>query len=427
MNIKNIKNKSLKDLLEAFLTDSTVYKSLTKLVENMENESDENILEAYKLVKKRRPSSAKLKELIAKHKIKLDMEIKPDRKPITKNPTNKEVNLKEKPKEKEKLEVTIIPFSTGSFHYNLNNEICEFLEGLVVTNTEKTNYTKYAAKILNHNTLEIYDLKWELNVNNTYYKETNNYLLKTVEINPKDNEYLKARKHALYYSNFKYNEEPNKQFLCTPIYDFKPNIKKGILPGINAVDISISLKNINTKINKLKDQAKLNEIFAAEMNLSSKLRCNFNEVIDELTSEFLQNNGCNINGETIINNIKYKPSIYSKETLLKFCEENNLLFTEDALMSLTYLGENEFVKKLTNPSYVKFVPKNFNQTFVMIKLCVELEKTSSIKDTLSLINEEKVLYRIVKKDPSANFYFVYKEEKGIPKDSSNLSRSNLPI
>lgn len=427
MNIENIKNKSLKDLLKISITDSVVYKSLTKLVENMENESNENILEAYKLVKKRRPSSAKLKELIAKHKIKLDMEIKPDRKPITKNPTNKEVNLKEKPKEKEKLEVTIIPFSTGSFHYNLNNEICEFLEGLVVTNTEKTNYTKYAAKILNHNTLEIYDIKWELNVNNTYYKETNNYLLKTVEIDPKDNEYLKARKHALRYSNFKYNEEPNKQFLCTPIYDFKPNIKKGILPGINAVDISISLKNINTKINKLKDQAKLNEIFAVEMNLSSKLRCNFNEVIDELTSEFLQNNGCNINGETIINNIKYKPSIYSKETLLKFCEENNLLFTEDALMSLTYLGENEFVKKLTNPSYVKFVPKNFNQTFVMIKLCVELEKTSSIKDTLSLINEEKVLYRIVKKDPSANFYFVYKEEKGIPKDSSNLSRSNLPI
>lgn len=423
MNIKNIKNKSLKDLLEAFLTDSTVYKSLTKLVENMGNESSENILEAYQMVKKRRPSSTKLKELITKHKLELNTESSPA--------VNKEIKPEEKPEvkqeEKEKPEVTIQPFSTGSFHYNLNNDICEFLEGLVVNNTEKDNYTKYSAKILNHNTLEIYDLYWELNVNNTNYKETNNYLLKTVEINPKDNEYLKARKHALSYSNFKYNEEPNKQFLCTPIYDFKPNIKKGILPGINAVDISVSLKNINTKINKLKDQAKLNEIFAAEMNLSSKLKCNFREVIDELTSEFLQNNGCNINGETIINNIKYKPSIYSKETLLKFCEENNLLFTEDALMSLTYLGESEFIKKLTDTSYVKFVPKDFNQTFVMIKLCVELEKTSAIKDTLSLINEEKVLYRIVKKDPSANFYFVYKEEKGIPKISSNLSRSNLPI
>lgn len=409
MNTKNIKNKSLKDLLEAFINDSVVYKSLTKLVENMENESGENILEAYKIVKKKRPSSTKLKELIVKHKIKLGIETKPDSKPTTKNQTNKEV----------KSEDTIQPFSTGSFHYNLNNEICEFLEGLVATNTEKTNYTKYTAKILNHNTLEIYDLKWELNVNNTYYKETNNYLLKTVEINPEDIEYLKARKYALYHSNFKYNDEPNKQFLCTPISDFKPNIKKGILPGINAVDISISLKNINTKINKLKDQAKLNETFATEMNLSSKLRCNFSEVIDELTSEFLQNNGCNINGETIINNIKYKPSIYSKETLLKFCEENNLLFTEDAIMSLTYFGEEEFVKKLTNVSYVKFVPKDFNQTFVMIKLCVELGKTSAIKDTLSLINEEKVLYRIVKKDPNANFYFVYKEEKGISKIVTN--------
>ena len=57
---------------------------------------------------------------------------------LASNGLKREIKLEEKPEvkpeEKEKPEVAIQPFSTGSFHYNLNNDICEFLEGLVVNN-----------------------------------------------------------------------------------------------------------------------------------------------------------------------------------------------------------------------------------------------------------------------------------------------------
>ena len=215
--------------------------------------------------------------------------------------------------------------------------------------------------------------------------------------------------------------------LVSESIEYQPDLKKGILPDIKAIDNSTTLKNVRAKIDALNTKQKELAKFAEDMDLPN-LKCNFYDIISEIKTDFNVKNNCDIDGYVAIGGQKYKPSIYTKEDLIQFCKDRNLLLTNDAIMSLSCLGDSEFYNQLKNNDYIIFAPDHVSQNLILIKLCAELEKYSTVKDTLNLLKEDKVLYRIVKKDTSGKFYYVYKCENDAPKiKNENVESSSAPI
>jgi Fe2+ or Zn2+ uptake regulation protein len=97
-------------------------------------------------------------------------------------------------------------------------------------------------------------------------------------------------------------------------------------------------------------------------------------------------------------------------------------------MSLSCLGESEFYNQLKINDYIIFAPDCVSQNLILIKLCAELEKYSTVKDTLNLLKEDKVLYRISKKDSGGKFYYVYKCENEVTKGKNeDVVTSSQPM
>ena len=476
MKLTDIKdNKAVLELLKEFETDTGTHKALMTLLGVSEYDTNGFTELMFALVLRRRPTSAKLKAVAVKHKFdlfKLKF-IEPEKlkeskvvvKPVTKKPVAKaKPTTKAKPATKKPAEVKpkvvkelakpevkpaeVKPlvkeneppkqggesFKKGSFHLNRLGEVCELLEDYAINETT-SSYKRLRIKLFNWNQMLLVDRSIEVYFNSDYKQELVEYIFDMrctdkeyyekdtpTEIKLSKDNYIRLGRHcncAEFITEYDI-------LLVNSTFDYKPNVKKGLLPEIDAIDNSTSLKNIRSKIQKIKDQKKLVEAFAIEMNLPN-LKCNFDEIVSEITHEFMKTNNCDVDGQVKINNQTYKPSIYSKETLIKFCRDRNLLLTKDAIMSLSRLCEPTYYKQLVDNTYVVFIPDLYQQNLMLIKLCVELEKYSSAEDTLKLMRDEKVLYKISPKDAGGNFWYVYKCEEAYTKlSNSTPNKNNLP-
>ena len=104
------------------------------------------------------------------------------------------------------------------------------------------------------------------------------------------------------------------------------------------------------------------------------------------------------------------------------------MLTKDSIMSLSRLKESKYYRQLVDSAYVLFIPDIYQQNLMLIKLCVELEKYSAAEDTLKLMKDDEVLYRISPKDAGGNYWYVYKCDEAFKADkNSDVKSSNLPM
>lgn len=417
MKPEKIKNKCVLEIMEVFENDTGTKKALDKIIASFDTDDNSLARAIFTTAARIRPSNTKLKNIGFKYKDVLTngaevVEIKDKGAEINKSIEESKI------KGDETLKTGGEPFKKGSFHLNRLGEVCELLEDYSINETT-SSYKRLTVKMFNWNQMLLVDRSIEIYFNSNYIKDLIEYIFGMVctdkeyyqedtpaEIKSSKDDYIKLGKNC---NCGKFIEEYDL-LLVNYTIEYKPNVKKGLLPGIDAIDNSTSLKNIRTKIQKIKDQKKLVEEFAKELNLSN-LRCNFDEVVSELTQDFILKNNCDIDGQVKIGNQIYKPSIYSKDTLIKFCKDRNLLLTQDAIMSLSRLKDPNYYKSLIDSSYVIFMPDIYQQNLMLIKLCVELEKYSSAEDTLKLMKDDEVLYKISPKDNGGNFWYVYKCEE----------------
>ena len=441
MKPEKVKNKSILEIIEIFENDIGTRKALFKLIDNSPVDDNELARNIFAAATKRRPTNAKLKNVGFKYKdaltngVEVVSDVKPEAKAKAKVEDKKpEAKVEVEAKKEEVKNPGGEPFKKGSFHLNRLGEVCELLEDYTF-NVNESKYKRLIIKMFNWDQMILVDRSIEVFFSQ-YIEDLKEYIFDSAWT---INEYYNGdSESAILESKRDYLElgqrcscknfmEEYDLLLCSDTITYKPNVKKGLLPGVDAMDNSTSLKNIKNKISKIKTQKMLLNDFAKELNVPN-LKGNFDEIVSQLTEDFVQKNNCDIEGQVRIDGQIYKPSIYSKDTLIKFCKDKNLLLTKDAIMSLSRLKEPKYYKQLVDSSYVIFMPDMYQQNLMLIKLCVELEKYSAAEDSLKLMKDDGVLYRISPKDAGGNFWYVYKCDEAFKNDKNvDVKSSNIPM
>ena len=360
MKTTEIKDKRIKQLVELFESDSQVYKSFMNLIEAAPAGTDDKLLAAMiDTAKKRRPTSAKLKNFLASTPALILTKKTDETKPETKSETKQEPVLAE-------------PFTVGAFHYNFKNEICEIKS---IEHEIGRWGTETSIEYLNLVTLEY------KRIESGSYDSINSSKYKVFFTASNKTPYSDIKNHFGY--------EAKIDFLFKESVPYKKVAKEnGLLSGYKYLKPNISI--YKTKIEKLNAfKTSLIEI----KNEFTSLNCNVEELISNLKEKCIESTNCNWQGKLVVNGKEYLPMLYTIEDVLDFCKKNKLFLTKSGICNLAVLKNDNVLKTIKEDKYfLKYIPEDYNQIMIMIKLCVELDKIQAAKDSIEMIKEKPVSY-----------------------------------